>query len=288
MGATVAGGFFGGRLRCAAANRQITLAVTRPSGYARAVDADFFSWLEGLFALYGVDLRALMLAWARVAPSVAIVPAFGLRGLPAPVRIGLALCLALLIVPTVSLQIEPSGAGMPGGHGGGFALAMLWQSLIGLPVAVTAAVALWAATMTGGLVDNLRGGRERANLPVVEPESTPLGAALSVLVGVFFLESGGVSRIAEALMRAQAPGLSTAALIAEQLVGGIQLAFAVAAPLLAAALVLEVASALVSRAASPAFVQPLVTSLKSLALLGAAALLLDRMAAFLAERVLSS
>ncbi len=253
------------------------------------MDADFFSWLEGIFALWGVDLRALMLAWARVAPSVAIVPAFGLRGLPAPVRIGLALCLALLIVPAVSLQIEPSGAaGMSGGHGGGFALAMLWQSLIGLPVAVTAAVALWAATMTGGLVDNLRGGRERASLPVVEPNSTPLGAALSLLVGVFFLESGGVSRIAEALMRAQAPGLPAAALIAEQLVGGIQLAFAVAAPLLAAALVLEVASALVSRAASPAFVQPLVTSLKSLALLGAAALLLDRMAAFLAERVLSS
>ena len=252
------------------------------------MDADFFSWLEGIFALWGIDLRALMLAWARVAPSVAIVPAFGLRGLPAPVRIGLALCLALLIVPAVSLQIEPSGAGMPGGHGGGFALAMLWQSVIGLPVAVTAAVALWAATMTGGLVDNLRGGRERASLPVVEPESTPLGAALSVLVGVFFLESGGVARIAEALMRAQAPGLPAAAQIAEQLVGGIQLAFAVAAPLLAAALVLEVASALVSRAASPAFVQPLVTSLKSLALLGAAALLLDRMAAFLAERVLSS
>ena len=242
------------------------------------MDADLFSWLEGTLAPWGIELRALMLAWARVAPSIAIVPAFGLRGLPAPVRIGLAVCLALLIVPTVSQQIEPGGAG-------GFALGMLWQSVIGLPIAVTAAVALWAATMTGGLVDNLRGARESASLPVVEPESTPIGAALSVLVGVFFLESGGVARIAEALMRAQAPGLPAAAVMAQQLVGGIQLAFAVAAPLLAAALVLEVAGALVSRAASPAFVQPLVTSMKSLALLGAAALLLDRMAAFLAERV---
>ncbi len=242
------------------------------------MDAEFLSWLEGIFAPWGIELRALMLAWARVAPSVAIVPAFGLRGLPAPVRIGLALCLALLIVPTVSQQIEPSGAG-------GLALGMLWQSVIGLPIAVTAAIALWAATMTGGLVDNLRGGRERASLPVVDPDSTPLGAALSVLVGVFFLESGGVARIAEALMRAEAPGISAVALMAQQLVGGIQLAFAVAAPLLAAALVLEIASALVSRAASPAFIQPLVTSMKSLALLGVAALLLDRMAAFLAEQI---
>jgi flagellar biosynthesis protein FliR len=242
------------------------------------VDADLFSWLEGVVSPWGIELRSLMLAWARVAPSVAIVPAFGLRGLPAPVRIGLAVCLALLIVPTVSQQLEGSGAG-------GLALAMLWQSVIGLPIAVTAAVALWAATMAGGLIDNLRGGQERANLPVVEPGSTPMGAALSVLVGVFFLESGGVARIAEALMLAQAPDLPVAAAVAQQLVGGIELAFAVAAPLLATALVLEIAGALVSRAASPAFIQPLVTSMKSLVLLGAAALLLDRMAAFLAQRV---
>ena len=39
-----------------------------------------------LLGAEGVDLGAWGLAWARVAPAVGIVPAFGLRALPAPVR----------------------------------------------------------------------------------------------------------------------------------------------------------------------------------------------------------
>ena len=112
------------------------------------VDPDLFTWVEGVLAPWGIELRALMLAWARVAPSVAIVPAFGLRGLPAPVRVGLAVCLALLIVPTISQQTEPSGAG-------GFAVGMLWQSVIGLPIAglLTGTCGWWRFVAAPGRLD---------------------------------------------------------------------------------------------------------------------------------------
>ena len=43
------------------------------------------------FARSGVDLGALGLAWARVTPAVTLVPAFGLRALPAPARAVMAL-----------------------------------------------------------------------------------------------------------------------------------------------------------------------------------------------------
>ena len=54
------------------------------------------------FAASGVDLAALGLAWARVIPTVMIVPAFGLRALPVPARAVLGLALAASIFPALA------------------------------------------------------------------------------------------------------------------------------------------------------------------------------------------
>lgn len=45
----------------------------------------------------GIDVAGLGLAWARVMPTVTIVPAFGLRALPAPARAVMALVFAATI-----------------------------------------------------------------------------------------------------------------------------------------------------------------------------------------------
>ena len=63
---------------------------------------------------------------------------------------------------------------------------------------------------------------------------------------------------------------------------GIGIATAIAAPLIAASLVLELAGALVARAASPAHLSALLAPVRSLALLALTAIFLDRMAAFIA------
>src|SRR5450631_4214199 len=96
----------------------------------------------------GVDLGALGLAWARVMPTVTLVPAFGLRALPAAARAVIGLGLAMCIFPAVTpLAIEAHAP---------WALLVVGEVVRGLPIAITTAAVLWAATMVGGMLDSLR------------------------------------------------------------------------------------------------------------------------------------
>jgi type III secretory pathway component EscT len=220
----------------------------------------------------GVDLAAWGLAWARVIPSVTLVPAFGLRAFSAPARTVLGLAMAASIAP--ALRPIATTTSWP--------MAALSELARGIPVALTAAVALWAASMAGGLVDDLRGGREQTELPNVETGTSPIGALFAMLIAIAFLESGGPARIASALARPELAFMGPLQSAALSLSNGIQLAVAVATPIVVASVVIEVASALVSRAANPAFVQPLLAPLRSLAILGVLALVLERMVALFA------
>jgi type III secretory pathway component EscT len=148
----------------------------------------------------------------------------------------------------------------------------------GLPVALSAAIALWGATMVGGLVDNLRGGREQVDIPVVERGATPLGILLGMLVALAFLNMGGPAHIASALMDPRLEVREPLEHVASSLAAGIQMAVAIAAPLAAVSIVAEIAHALVARAASPAYVQAVLAPFKAFMILGALALLLDRIA----------
>lgn len=226
----------------------------------------------------GVDLPAWGLAWARTAPTIILVPAFGLRAIPAPARAMLGLVIAAAVAPAIAVTRDPT---LP------WALAAAYEGLRGVPVAIGAAAALWAASQAGGLVDNLRGGREQANLPNVESGSTPTGAMLSMLIAVAFLEGGGASKVAQALIRADQDVEHAFSRAVVTLLASIEVSIAVAAPVIAASIVLEVASALVSRAASPAYLQPLLAPLKSLAILGVFALILERVVELLAIASLS-
>jgi type III secretory pathway component EscT len=222
----------------------------------------------------GIDLRAWSLGWARVSPSVVLIPAFGLRALPAAARVMFALVLGLAISPAITS--DELGPPWP--------LAFVTELFRGLPVAITAATVLWAASMAGGLADDLRGSRAVSGLPTAEIGATPFGALLSMLTAIVFLQSGGPSRLARALFVAPP---STHALLGraiQDLVSGIELAIAVAAPLIVATVVIEVASALVTRAMVPAMIAPALAPLRSLVLLGVLAVLLERVLSLLALR----
>jgi type III secretory pathway component EscT len=160
-------------------------------------------------------------------------------------------------------------------------IALLIESAHGLPIAVSAATALWAASMAGGLVDNLRGSRESLSMPTAEADATPLAVLFGLLVAIVFLESGGAARIATLVASSELRFESLLLQTVRHLTHGVELAVLVAAPLLAASVVLDVASALITRAASPAYVQQLVAPLRAIVLLAATALLLDRMLALL-------
>jgi type III secretory pathway component EscT len=222
--------------------------------------------LAALKALTGVDPRAYVLAWARVLPVVVLVPAFGLSGVAAPVRVALGLGMAGTLAPALRAV---ASSGMP-----------LWlecasAAFQSLPFALGTAALLWAALMAGGLADNLRASRDSVELPVFDEATTPFGALFGLLVALGFLETGGVARIVAALAE---PRLHTSfAIAAERLAESVGIAVGVAAPLLAGSVLIELSAALVARSASPAYVAPVLAPLRSLGVLLVAWLALDRM-----------
>jgi type III secretory pathway component EscT len=225
----------------------------------------------------GVSLGALGLAWARAMPAVTLVPAFGLRALPVPARGLIALAFAASIFPA----LRPAAA---------LDTSVPWVLLVGaevargLPVALAAAIPLWAATMAGGVADALRGSQDAPTAPTVEGRATPLGIPLSLLASAIFLGTGGPVRVARALVLAPVGGHPLLA-AADDLVAGIGLAVALGGPLLAASVVIELAAALVARAASPAQVHALLAPLRAIASLAVMAVVLERIAGALALAV---
>jgi flagellar biosynthetic protein FliR len=223
--------------------------------------------IAALRALFGGDLAPWLLAWARVTPTLILVPAFGAAAVPVAARAGLGVALAAAIAP----RLAPlSATAMP------FGFELLRQAALGTPIALGAAVLVYAAVMAGGAIDDLRGARETASLSVFEGPTTSSGTLLGLLVIVLFLEFGGASRAVDALAHVDRRGPPLTVVVA-QLSGSIELALAVAAPLAAFAIVLSVAEGLIARASVPAHVTSLLAPLRGIALLSLFALLLDRM-----------
>lgn len=239
--------------------------------------------LLDVLAHRGVDLAGLGLAWARAMPCVILVPAFGLRALPAPARAVLGIAFAASIMPAVTPVVE---------RGAPTSLSWLLRALAeaagGLPIAIAAAVPLWAATMAGGVVDALRAAQDTSSAVVVEGRATPLGIPLSLLASAIFLSGGGPARVVGAL--ALHPWTAGDPLVraAHDLTTGIALAVALGGPLLAASVVVEIAGALIARAASPAQVHLLLAPLRALATLSVMALVLGRLASTLSRAIASA
>jgi type III secretory pathway component EscT len=223
------------------------------------------SFLDG----EGVNLAGLGLAWARLAPTVAVVPAFGLRAVPAPVRTVLGLTLAVSIAPALRpLATERA-----------WAIAFALEALRGVPLALATAVPLWAATMVGGAIDAVRGAGEATQLPVLEGRSTPLGALFGLLASLAFLASGGPSRVAMSVLEVGGDPVDPFLGALHALTAGTGLAVAIAGPVIAASIVIEVGLALIARAASPANVQSLVALARGVGVLAVVALLFERLSA---------
>jgi type III secretory pathway component EscT len=160
--------------------------------------------------------------------------------------------------------------------------------VLGIPVALAAAIPLWAATMAGGLVDSLRGAQEGSGLAVVEGgKASPLAVLLSLLASIIFLSTGGPARVATSLATTTL-GEHPLLAASHALVAGIGLAVAIGAPLLAAAVVLEIAFALIARAASPSQVHALLAPVRALGLLAIVAIVLERLADVIALAVRAS
>jgi type III secretory pathway component EscT len=228
--------------------------------------------LTRVVAAGGLDPRAWALGFARCMPAVTLVPAFGLAGVPPQTRVALGLALGFCVAPALAGSAA---------SGGPLFVALAREAWAGLPVALLAALAVYVAAMAGGLIDDLRGARDSTSIPVL-PEGAPsISVAFALLSAVAFLQGGGAARVAQALAAPELGSRFSWQAVVAAFAGSIDVAFAIAAPLAVASVLLELGSALVARAASPAFVAPLLAPLKSVVVLGVLALVFERVAELL-------
>jgi type III secretory pathway component EscT len=108
-----------------------------------------------------------------------------------------------------------------------------------------------------------------------------MGITFSLFACSMFFVTGGPARVALALTL-RAPALNPVLRASEDLTSGISIAVALGAPLLAASVVVEVAGALIARAATPAQLHLLLAPLRALTLLGVLALVLTKLSEALA------
>jgi type III secretory pathway component EscT len=150
--------------------------------------------------------------------------------------------------------------------------------LKGLPIAVSSAATLWAATMAGNLIDELGGGAVVTEaFATSDSAAGPFGSLLSLAAAVAFLELGGPARLTLALSEPVEFNHQGLHEVVANLVGGVQIAVLLGAPFLVLTVFVSVFHGLVSRATNAALWSSLLGPLRALFLLGALALLLDRL-----------
>lgn len=217
------------------------------------------------------SVRIAILGAAKVMPVVLLVPALGLRALPWGARLGLAITLGFSVSPALA-----RGSDLP------FGIAVALQALSGLPVALSAAVLLWAASMAGGLVDELRHSREVTSMPMMTEPASPTGVLFSLLAAIAFLLTGGAGRVVAALNRTPPNTHDMLTRVVQDLLGGVHVAMALCVPFLVAAVLFEVIAALVARAVTPSNLQSIWPSLKSVFVLVFLAIAFERVLAAIA------
>ena len=228
--------------------------------------------LDAVLAELGGEHRSVLgwgVAWARVMPTLFVVPAFGLGLLPPALRAAMALGLAVAIAPALSpvavLSHEPWPA------------LLAAEALRGLPIALSS-ISLWVAVIAGGVADTA--GRASRFAYAGGPfggRATPLATLLGLGAAIVFLENGSAARLVARL--AEEPPFRVASLsrAALDLAAGIGLGVGIGAPLLVAALGIDVANGIVARERGSLSVEELFASLRTIVVLVATAALLDRM-----------
>lgn len=215
-------------------------------------------------------LRTLVLGGAKVMPVVLLVPAFGLRALPIGARVGLALTMGLSVAPAL-----PQSSAQPLG------LALALEALSALPIALSAAAALWAASMAGSFVNELRQARGMSHLPVVPRDTRPTGALFGLVAAIAFLQTGGPVRVVSALSRQALQGQPLLTRVVRDLLSGVHIALAMVVPFLVASVLFELTVALVARALNPARLELIWAPVRAVFILIILAVVLERLLALI-------
>jgi flagellar biosynthetic protein FliR len=201
---------------------------------------------------------AVSLGAARATPVVWLVAPLGGPRLPGTVRAGFALLLAALAAP---ILVSAGAASFAEASAVRLTLLFAREVLVGLCLGLVAAAAFRAAEIAGRLADTLRGANiAEVLVPTADERSSPLGALYVLLATVVFLQIGGVPRLVDALLRSYQAlpiGGGLGAGSVRQAAGMVVLAsvkliasgLALAAPVIVALWLTDLALGLIARAA---------------------------------------
>jgi type III secretory pathway component EscT len=221
------------------------------------------------------ELQALVLGWFLWAPTALMVPAVSWIGAPVTSRLAVGLGLSVCVAPVIGRAPE-----------GSFWFELIEFLLMGFAVAVGSGAVIWAAMMAGGVADRLGpGGAQRGASAEAEPLPTgPFGMLFGMLSILAFLGAGGPAHVGAALGRLMVvPQTGLLGAIIDGCLASITLAVTVATPILLAATLLELITALLQRAAYPVAVEGILPGLKGLAFVFFIALAVGLMLSMLSE-----
>lgn len=201
--------------------------------------------------LYGVDIWATALVFARIGAMIMLLPGFGEPAIPARVRLGFALVLAIALAPALADRVpEPAASAW------GMALQVASETLIGVLLGGAARM-LISSLATAGQIVGLEMGLAFAQ--TADPSQTQPGQLVAVFLGVMgialifatgldhmFLQ--GLAGSYEVISLGVTPPVGDAAELAlDAAASAFRVGFQIAMPLIAAGLIFRVGLGVLAR-----------------------------------------
>jgi flagellar biosynthetic protein FliR len=201
--------------------------------------------------LYGVEIWGAALLFARIGAMIMLLPGFGEPAIPARIRLGFALVLAIALAPALADRLpEPATSAW------GMALQVSSETLIGVLLGGAARL-LMSALATAGQAIGLEIGIAFAQ--TADPTQTQSGQLVAVFLGVMglalifatgldhmFLQ--GIAGSYEVLAPGAAPPVGDAAQLAlEATATSFRVGFQIAMPVIAAGLIFRVGLGVLAR-----------------------------------------
>jgi type III secretion protein T len=150
--------------------------------------------MESLFAsLKGLEtiVLASALATARIVGLVTLMPLFSRTRLAGILRTGVALALALPVIPMTVGVVGQDHFGAPT-----MVMLMLKECVIGATLGFALGIPFWAAEAAGNIVDLQRGSTMGTLIdPMMTHETSATGTLLMIVMVVVFLAAGGLHLI---------------------------------------------------------------------------------------------
>lgn len=132
-------------------------------------------------------LTTFFLILFRLAPIVALAPFFGAKVAPMPARVGLAICLAVVFLPSViSHSTHPLNFNME------YLGYSLKELLIGLILGFFISIPFFVAQTSGSLIDFMRGSSFMMSQDItMQVQTSPIGTLYNYILIVMFYQLDG-------------------------------------------------------------------------------------------------